>query len=61
MKIYRISQMDCGGFGPAKGHLDTQLFTDCPSRDLKEQKKHPKKKKHSCPHCKCNSKKDKDS
>jgi hypothetical protein len=50
MKIYKLSQMDCGGFGPAKGHLDTQTFPDCPDRSLSKQK--DKKKKNKCENCK---------
>ena len=42
--------MDCGGFGPAKGHLDTQTFPDCPDRSLSKQK--DKKKKNKCENCK---------
>ena len=50
MKIYKLSQMDCGGFGPASGKLDTQLFPDCPNRSLTKQKH--KKKKNKCETCK---------
>lgn len=50
MKILKLSQMDCGGFSGPKGHLDTQLFPDCPDRTLTKQKH--KKKKHMCKKCK---------
>lgn len=54
MKIYRESQMDCGGFkSPNKGsHLDTQLFEGCPNRSLNEQKKNQNKKRKSKEKCK---------
>jgi hypothetical protein len=41
------SSNECGGFKPPKKgqHLDTQLFPECPSRSLSEQKKRRKKKK----------------
>jgi hypothetical protein len=55
MQILKLSQMDCGGFGGPKGHLDTQMFPDCPDRSLTKQKhqKHQKhKKKHTCKKCK---------
>lgn len=56
MKIMKISKYcgslgDCGGFtGPKQHkHLDTQMFPECPSRSLTEQKKrrHRKHKKSS--------------
>lgn len=52
MQILKLSQMDCGGFGGPKGHLDTQMFPDCPDRSLTKQKHQKHKKKHTCKKCK---------
>jgi hypothetical protein len=43
--------MDCGGFSGPEGHLDTQMFPDCPDRTLTKQK-HKKKKTKKCDTCK---------
>lgn len=44
MKITKISQLECGGFREPKGHLDTQMYPECPNWPSYQKKKKKKKK-----------------